>query len=112
MSDQPAPPAEPHSRLLAIPEVARASGLSDTSIRRAIERGDLRAMKICNRIRIAREDMEAWHARSAVMAQPEHVRIVAPDVTSIAHRRTRRSPDPVPGGFREMLGNTREDPAA
>jgi excisionase family DNA binding protein len=37
-------------------EAADLAGLSTRAIYRAIERGDLRAARLCSRLRIARED--------------------------------------------------------
>lgn len=51
-------------------EAAELAGLSTRAIYRAIERGDLRAARLCSRLRIASEDFDDWVARSAVDIEP------------------------------------------
>jgi excisionase family DNA binding protein len=47
--------------LLLTPEnVANACGLSRRAVYRAIERGELRAIRLCSRLRIRAEDLDAW----------------------------------------------------
>jgi excisionase family DNA binding protein len=46
--------------LLSPEEVARRCGLSRRAVYRAIERGDLRASRLCSRIRIRAVDVDAW----------------------------------------------------
>jgi excisionase family DNA binding protein len=46
--------------LLSPEEVARRCGLSRRAVYRAIERGELRASRLCSRIRIRAVDVEAW----------------------------------------------------
>jgi excisionase family DNA binding protein len=89
---------------LTVPEVALASGLSEKTVRRAIARGELRAMKLCNRMRITRDDMDAWHAASVVAAS-ERLALRAP-------RKSKPRRPPAQGGLREMIEDDREDPAA
>ena len=71
-------------------EAAELAGLSTRAIYRAIERGDLRASRLCSRLRIAREDFDDWVALSAV-------RIESPPVV-----RTRDVPL-ARGSFRRLL---------
>jgi excisionase family DNA binding protein len=71
-------------------EAAELAGLSTRAIYRAIERGDLRASRLCSRLRIAREDFDDWVARSAVRIEPPPV------------IRTRDVP-PARGSFRRLL---------
>lgn len=71
-------------------EAAALAGLSTRAIYRAIERGDLRASRLCSRLRIAREDFDDWVARSAVR------------VESLPVVRTRDVP-PARGSFRRLL---------
>lgn len=85
--------------LLSIPQVAELSGLSEKSVRRAIKRGELRAMKLCNRMRIAREDMEAWHDSSVVLRS-------APQ--QVWPEPFRRGTPRVAGGMRELLDEQRK----
>jgi excisionase family DNA binding protein len=47
-------------RLLTPAEVAERVGLSTKAVRRAYERGELPASKLCGRVRIRPEDVEAW----------------------------------------------------
>jgi excisionase family DNA binding protein len=44
-------------------EVAELSGFHRQVIYRAIRRGDLRAFRVCSRIRIKEEDLEEWIER-------------------------------------------------
>ena len=46
--------------LLSPEDVARHCGLSRRAVYRAIERGELRASRLCSRLRIRSQDMEAW----------------------------------------------------
>jgi excisionase family DNA binding protein len=72
-------------------EAAELAGLSTRAIYRAIERGDLRASRLCSRLRISREDFDDWVARSAVRVEPPP-----------AVARTRDVP-PARGSFRGLL---------
>ncbi len=54
-------------------EAADLAGLSTRAIYRAIARGELRAVRLCSRLRIAREDFDDWVARSAVQVEPPPV---------------------------------------
>src|SRR5207247_1616698 len=53
------PPADAEA-LLSPEQVARRCGLSRRAVYRAIERGELRASRLCSRIRIRAADVEAW----------------------------------------------------
>jgi len=53
------PPADADA-LLSPEQVARRCGLSRRAVYRAIERGELRASRLCSRIRIRAADVEAW----------------------------------------------------
>lgn len=94
------------AKLLTIADVAKLSGLSDKSVRRAIERGDLRALKLCNRVRIEPAAVADWHRAS---------QLDEPRPTEPAHRpRPRRipqraKPPTATGGLRELLDPKRED---
>jgi excisionase family DNA binding protein len=46
--------------LLSPEEVGRRCGLSRRAVYRAIERGELRASRLCSRIRIRAADVDAW----------------------------------------------------
>lgn len=52
--------------LLSPEDVARQCGLSRRAVYRAIERGELRASRLCSRLRIRPEDVDAWIAANAV----------------------------------------------
>jgi excisionase family DNA binding protein len=81
--------------LLTIPEVHELCSLSEKTIRRAIDRGDLRAVKLCNRVRVAPGDLRAWIDKSAV--RPHDPPVPAPP-------RRRAASAPPAGGLRELLG--------
>jgi excisionase family DNA binding protein len=72
-------------------EAAELAGLSTRAIYRAIQRGELRAVRLCSRLRIPREDFDDWVARSEVRV--EHAPIV----------RTRQVPALARGSFRRLL---------
>lgn len=46
--------------LMTVAEAAKRVGLHHRAIRRAIARGELRAVKVCSRIRIAPGDFAQW----------------------------------------------------
>jgi excisionase family DNA binding protein len=56
--------------LLTVADVADRVGLSSQAIRRAINRGELRASMLCHRVRIAESDVERWIAESRCAARP------------------------------------------
>ena len=56
-------------------EAADLAGLSTRAIYRAIQRGELRAVRLCSRLRIAREDFDDWVARAAVRVEPRVVEV-------------------------------------
>lgn len=47
-------------RLLSPEEIARACGLSRRAVYRAIARGELRASRLCNRLRVRPAELEKW----------------------------------------------------
>ena len=55
--------------LLRPTEAAELAGLSTRAIYRAIQRGELRAVRLCSRPRIPREDFDEWIARSEVRVE-------------------------------------------
>jgi excisionase family DNA binding protein len=80
-------------KLLSPEEVARACGLSRRAVYDAIKRGELPAIRLCSRLRIRAEDLEAWFTRSAV--EPAEVtRLPIPKPAP---------PPPPPGSFRAKL---------
>jgi excisionase family DNA binding protein len=50
--------------LLSVREVAAVCRLSEKAVRRAIEAGELQAIKLRSRLRVAPQDFEAWIATS------------------------------------------------
>jgi excisionase family DNA binding protein len=84
-----APPVEP--MFLRPAEAAALACLSTRAIYRAIDRGELRAVRLCSRLRIPREGFEAWIASSTVRV--EH-RIAPPPPPA---------PPPVRGSFRQLF---------
>lgn len=62
-------------RLLTIKEVAVACQLSEKAVRRAIDDGELAAIKLRSRLRVTPEDFQAWiaaqrHRRAQQTAPP------------------------------------------
>ena len=53
-------------RLLTARDVATHCGLSTRAVYDAIRRGELQAIRICSRIRIRPEDLDAWLAAGEV----------------------------------------------
>ena len=53
-------------RFLTPSEVAEITGLHVAVVRRAIDRGDLKASKLCSRLRIRRADFNAWVEQNVV----------------------------------------------
>jgi excisionase family DNA binding protein len=72
-------------------EAAALAGLSTRAIYRAIDRGDLRAVRLCSRLRIPREAFEAWIASSTVRRERPFVPVPPP------------APPPVRGSFRRLF---------
>jgi excisionase family DNA binding protein len=57
--------------LLSPENVAEACGLSRRAVYRAIERGELRASRLCSRIRIRPDDVEAWVQENQIAPPPD-----------------------------------------
>lgn len=72
-------------------EAAALAGLSTRAIYRAIERGELRAARLCSRLRIPRTEFDEWIGRSAVRASERAVVAYPPH------------PPTVHGSFRDLL---------
>ena len=79
-------------------EAAQLAGLSTRAIYRAIERGELRAARLCSRLRIPRAAFEEWVDACAVRAA-EHPPETYP-----------RVPPPSAGRFRSLLARREETP--
>lgn len=79
-------------RLLSPEDIARACGLSRRAVYRAIARGELRAARLCNRLRVQPAELERW--------------IVAQTLAADLPERPRRSRQPgrqPRGGLRALL---------
>jgi excisionase family DNA binding protein len=77
-------------------EAAELAGLSTRAIYRAIERGELRAARLCSRLRIPRSAFDDWVERCVVRA-------AEPPAATYP-----RVPRPAAGSFRSLLAR-RED---
>lgn len=58
-------------------EAAELAGLSTRAVYRAIQRGELRAVRLCSRLRIPREGFDEWIAGSAVRVESRVVEVRA-----------------------------------
>jgi excisionase family DNA binding protein len=59
----------PSSQLFLSPrEIADVTGLNVAVVRRAIARGELRAYKLCSRLRVHQKDFDSWIASNNVEA--------------------------------------------
>jgi excisionase family DNA binding protein len=75
-------------------EAAAMAGLSTRAIYRAIQRGELRAVRLCSRLRIPREDFDEWVACAAVRVEPAPtIRTRDVPVTRGSFRRLLRAAD-------------------
>jgi excisionase family DNA binding protein len=72
-------------------EAAALAGLSTRAIYRAIQRGELRAARLCSRLRIPREDFDDWVAHAAVRVERPVVEV--------------RTVPAVHGSFRRLLSD-------
>jgi excisionase family DNA binding protein len=62
--------ATDHDALFLRPaEAAKLAGMSTRAIYRAIQRGQLRATRLCSRLRIPRDAFDEWVARGAVRVE-------------------------------------------
>ena len=52
--------------MLSPAEVARCAGLSRAAVYRAIERGELKASRLCGRLRVEPTEFEDWKRRGLV----------------------------------------------
>lgn len=52
--------------LLSPEDVALRCGLSRKAVYRAIDRGELKASRLCSRLRIRPEDLDTWFDRNCV----------------------------------------------
>lgn len=82
--------------LLSPEQVARVCGLSRRAVYRAIARGELRAARLCHRLRVRPADLERWISE----------RTLSPTVVEAVLIRTAAVPPR--GSLRAMLDETRE----
>ena len=62
--------ATDHEALFLRPaEAAKLAGLSTRAIYRAIQRGELRATRLCSRLRIPRDAFDEWVTRGSVRVE-------------------------------------------
>jgi excisionase family DNA binding protein len=80
--------------LLSPEEVARQCGLSRRAVYRAVERGELRASRLCSRIRIRASDVEEWVDESRI------------EPPSAPARSLRRPPSTSADGLRRLLADS------
>jgi excisionase family DNA binding protein len=78
-------------RLLSPEDVACACGLSRRAVYRAIARGELKAARLCHRLRVHPAELERWIAEETRGADPP------------TPQRSRRRTDGVQGGLRVLL---------
>ena len=90
------------TELTALPpaEVARRVGLSRAAIYRAIERGELPAYKLCGRLRVDPNAVEAWKAANAI--QPRGSQAAPPMSSNAGSLETTRS-SPIANSVLERL---------
>ena len=74
-------------------EAAALAGLSTRAIYRAIQRGELRAVRLCSRLRISQAAFVEWIECSAVRNEGRRLEM-----------RVAQAP-PVRGSFRRLLGD-------
>jgi excisionase family DNA binding protein len=89
-------PAPARIRLLSVKEIARTCQLSEKAIRRAIDDGELPAVKLRSRLRVTPQDFEAWINSSR--RRNDHATISQPT------RLPRRAPA---GSFRALIQDDR-----
>ena len=61
---------EHDSLLLTVAQAAELAGFSSRAIYRAIARGELRAVRVCSRLRVPRDWFDEWLERSVVQPEP------------------------------------------
>ena len=76
--------------LLTPSDVCHQCGLSLKTVYRAIGRGELRASKICSRLRVRQSDVDIWIERSQI--EPHHI-----------EQRSTRFSHPAANGLRALL---------
>lgn len=84
-------------RLLSPEEVARACGLSRRAVYRAIARGELRAARLCHRLRVQPAELERWIGEQTLTPAPPASRRVTRSMRSVRR-----------GSLRAMLDGVEE----
>ena len=64
-------------RYLTTHEAAARLRISERAVRNAIARGELRALKVCRRVRIAESEFDSWVEASRVQPVARHALPVA-----------------------------------
>ncbi len=71
---------------LTVEEVAQTFRLSVKAVRAAIQRGELRAVKLCNRWRVPQSAVAAWVEQSAFVPAPAGLPVpVVPRSRAVLH---------------------------
>lgn len=71
-------PAASTEALLSPEQVAGRCGLSRRAVYRAIDRGELRASRLCSRIRIREADVDAWVDENQIEPSVHETRLPLP----------------------------------
>jgi excisionase family DNA binding protein len=77
-AQRPVRPPVTTDALLSPEQVARRCGLSRRAVYRAIDRGELRASRLCSRIRIRAEDVDAWVEENQIEPSAHQLRPARP----------------------------------
>jgi excisionase family DNA binding protein len=91
--------------LMTIKDVAAACKLSETAVRRAVFDGELQAVKLRSRLRITRQDFDAW---ITAQRQPAARALAASRAARPARRPAERR-IPAPGAFRSLIHANADD---
>lgn len=91
------------TRLLTLLQVAELVQLDETTVRRAIKRGDLEASKPCGQIRVHPDAVERWLDENKIVPPVDVPRAPAPR----APRLTAMPVGPQRGSFREKVREER-----
>jgi excisionase family DNA binding protein len=67
--------SEARSELLTAAEVASLCKLSVKAVYRAVSSGELRATKLCGRVRVEPADLDDWIGRNRVRAEPRPIQL-------------------------------------
>ena len=80
---------------LTVEQLAEIAQLSEKTVRRAINRGELPAFRCGTRVRIREDDARAWIEAEPVRAEPRSA--PRPPRLSAGHRRTKQ------GSYRDLM---------